>query len=694
LGLVLFRRNQTEAAVGEMRKATLLEPMVSLYNSYLGKAYYEVKQDRQAKKSLALAKQLDPHDPTPWLYDAIRLQSINRPVEAVENLQKSIELNDDRGVYRSRLLLDEDLAARAATLGRIYNEIGFRQLGLNEGWQSVNRDPTNYSAHRLLADSYSALPQHEAARVSELLQSQLLQPVNITPVQPQMAETKLMIPGAGPITSSLYEFNPLFVRDRPTIFASALSGNQNTWGDDLIVSGLTDRFSYSFGQFHYQSDGYRENNDLKNDIYDLFVQAFLTPDFSLQAEYRHRETTQGDLRSIFDGTFDSLERRAINQDMARVGARYSLSPQTNVIASLIYADRNDALSYPPLDETYNLELRRKGYQAEAQLLYKRNVFNLITGLRVYALDETHSGFEQLSNTSKQEIAYGYMNIKFPDNLILTLGLSYESDEHPSSNLNELNPKFGVQWTINDNVSLRAAAFKIVKRSFAVDQTIEPTQVAGFNQFFDNFAMTVSKNYGVGLNVRFNDQLFGGLEALRRNLEVPLGVRGEEFFEIERAQEDRYNAYLYWLPSHDWAISVSYLYEGFKVKEGTLGQLYFATPAQLRTISIPLDIRYFDPSGFFAGLGIVYVNQHTQSLDRDAEILPTPILPTQSENFVLVDAGLGYRLPKQWGVFTLEATNLLDRKFDFQDYSFLSSDDGVNPRFIPERTFFARFVLNF
>ena len=182
LGLALFRRNQTEAAVAEMRKATLLEPRVSLYNSYLGKAFYEVKDDRRAQKYLEAAKQLDPRDPTPWLYDAIRLQSINRPMEAVENLQKSIELNDDRGVYRSRLLLDEDLATRSATLGRIYNEVGFTELGLQEGWQSVNRDPTNYSAHRLLADSYAALPNVESARVSELLQAQLLQPVNITPV--------------------------------------------------------------------------------------------------------------------------------------------------------------------------------------------------------------------------------------------------------------------------------------------------------------------------------------------------------------------------------------------------------------------------------------------------------------------------------------------------------------------------------
>ena len=59
-----------------------------------------------------VAKAYDPRDPTPWFYDAIRKQTDNRPVEALQDLEKSIELNDNRAVYRSRLLLDQDLAAR------------------------------------------------------------------------------------------------------------------------------------------------------------------------------------------------------------------------------------------------------------------------------------------------------------------------------------------------------------------------------------------------------------------------------------------------------------------------------------------------------------------------------------------------------------------------------------------------------
>jgi len=75
-----------------------------------------------------MSKQLDPKDPTPYFYDAIRKQTTNRPVEALQDMQKAIELNDNRAVYRSRLLLDADLAARSASLGRIYGDLDSSNL--------------------------------------------------------------------------------------------------------------------------------------------------------------------------------------------------------------------------------------------------------------------------------------------------------------------------------------------------------------------------------------------------------------------------------------------------------------------------------------------------------------------------------------------------------------------------------------
>jgi hypothetical protein len=176
------------------------------------------------------------------------------------------------------LLLDSDLAARSAAIARIYSDLGFQQLALVEGWKSVNIDPTNFSAHRFLADSYAVLPRHEIARVSELLQSQLLQPINITPIQPRLAESNLfLISAQGPGTVSFNEFNPLFNRNRVALQATGLGGMNDTWAGEGVVSGIYQKSSFSLGYTHFTTDGFRINNDQRDDIANAFVQQELSP---------------------------------------------------------------------------------------------------------------------------------------------------------------------------------------------------------------------------------------------------------------------------------------------------------------------------------------------------------------------------------------------------------------------------------
>ena len=248
LGLAKIRDGELREGRSEIEIAAALDPNNALIRSYLGKAYFEEKRDTLASEQLNLAKQLDPNDPTPYFYDAIRKQSINRPVEALQDLQRSIELNDNRAVYRSRLLLDEDLGARSARLGRIYRDLGFEQLALVEGWQSLARDPSNHSAHRLLADSYSVLPRHEIGRDSELLQSQLLQPININPVQARLADNGLaFLDDTGPSMVGFNEFTRLFSANQLRLLADGIGGTNSTFSNNLILSGIYRNLSYWCG---------------------------------------------------------------------------------------------------------------------------------------------------------------------------------------------------------------------------------------------------------------------------------------------------------------------------------------------------------------------------------------------------------------------------------------------------------------
>ncbi|GJL68023.1 MAG: hypothetical protein NPIRA06_06580 [Nitrospirales bacterium] len=128
LGLAKIRQNDLEAGRRKIEIATSLDLNNSIMRSYLGKSYFEEKRRGLDETQYEMPKELDPHDPTPWFYDAIREQFVNKPIEALHDYQESIRLNDDRAVYRGRLLLHEDVATRGATVGR-NNNLGFDQRG-------------------------------------------------------------------------------------------------------------------------------------------------------------------------------------------------------------------------------------------------------------------------------------------------------------------------------------------------------------------------------------------------------------------------------------------------------------------------------------------------------------------------------------------------------------------------------------
>ena len=165
-------------------------------------------------------------------------------------------------------------------------------------------DPANASAHRFLSDAYSERTRHEIARVSELLQSQLLQPLNTNPIQPRLPYTDLnIITGIGPAEATFNEFTSLFTRDELRFTGSGVVGNNHTLGDEAVLSGQAGRLAFSAGQFHYQTDGFRENNDLEHNIYNIFAQAALTDKVDAQVELRRRRTEQGDLGTQFRPEF-------------------------------------------------------------------------------------------------------------------------------------------------------------------------------------------------------------------------------------------------------------------------------------------------------------------------------------------------------------------------------------------------------
>ncbi len=688
LGLAIIRQGRLDEGRGHIEIAAGLDPGNALIRSYLAKAYFDEKRDAVAARQLDIAKELDPSDPTPWYYDALRKQMLNRPVEALQDIQQSIRLNANRAAYRSKLALDSDLAARSASVGRIYRNLGFEPLALAQGWKSIERDPGNYSAHRLLADSYSDLPRHEVARISELLQSQLLQPLNVTPVQPQLAEPGLSIlDSEGPTDQAFSEFNPLFMRNRPALQASGVAGSNDTAGHDIAQSGLYDNLSYSLGHFHHKMDGFRKNNDREAELVSVFTQARLSHQASLLAEYRYADTEKGDLPLRFDpDNFSPFFRQDILRQSCRIGGRYTINRQNDLIGTVIFGKLKGETSESLPDFGIDFEeiLDFEGNLVEAQHMYRSQKVGLISGFGHFRGDESTIQsiipvfVDKYDHRVNHTTPYIYSQVSLSESVTWILGASADFYECLEDNRDQFNPKFGVTWHLTPATTIRAAAFRTFKRSLIADQTIEPTQVAGFNQLFDDKNGTAAWRYGAAADHTFVPGLFGGITFSYFDLDV---AYEDQYANIERADWREYGAraYLFWTPFNWMSTGINYRYERFEREDAFVSNDLFT---HLETHRIPVRLNFFCPVGFTLQLQGTYIDQSGEF--GDPVFGSTEAL---SDRFFVVDSAIGYRLPKRYGIVTLAVKNLLDEQFNFQDM------DPANPEIFPEFSFVAKITLN-
>jgi outer membrane receptor protein involved in Fe transport len=101
--------------------------------------------------------------------------------------------------------------------------------------------------------------------------------------------------------------------------------------------------------------------------------------------------------------------------------------------------------------------------------------------------------------------------------------------------------------------------------------------------------------------------------------------------------------------------------------------------------------FFHPSGFLAQLKPTLVFQEGR-FQRDIFIPETEesisVFDKDDSSFFLLNAMVGYRLPKRHGLISIEVRNLFDKSFKFQ------GSDPANPIFFPERWVVGRVTLSF
>jgi tetratricopeptide (TPR) repeat protein len=713
LGLLEIRQGHLAEGRRQLEIATNLDPGNAMIRSYLGKAYYEEKREQEAATQFALAKQLDELDPTAWFYNAILLRSQNRPIEALDEMQTAIDLNDNRAVYRSRYLLDQDEAARMAGLARIYSDLGYGYFANIEAYKSLQTSAANYSAHRLLADSYSHSWTYHKAQNSELLQSQLLQPLNRHPLQPQIGfHVTGLLDNTGPIASGFSEYAPLFTSSNGLdLQLNTIGGSHGTQGNDLILSGLHDRIAFSLAQSHYKSDGVWETEPKKRHDYDAFLQVALTPSTSLQLEHNHEDNEQSNGILTFDSEhFTDSEDHSLNSRLTRIGFHHQFDTNGHLLVSLINQeitseDESVELQYIPNYPTpsgvfpaiaeYLLTSTRhsEAYTLEFQHIQPFHEHTFILGGGRFADDITNSSalqgrlilllseppfsYPYSSDSSPTfslnydpvsfENIYLYTQLALPARINLTLGLTHEKiEEGPLISTSQTSPKFGLTWEILKDTTFRTAYSESLSRPGHMKQTIEPTHAAGFNQLIQFPGGTETKQFGFGIDTKLSRTLNIGAEFTRSDHQRPTYVINPSSYEYESVfyeglDLESFLTYLHWRATTQLDIFVGY----YKTTQDIPGDVYSQKKSMFAT-------HYFWPSGMYLLANGYYVDKELT--------LKGVNLPDNGWN---IDAGIGYRFPKRYGRAEVIVRNLLDKELD----------SGTLP-FPPKREVFARLTINF
>jgi Tfp pilus assembly protein PilF len=725
LGLLKIRQGDLESGRAEIETAALLDPNNALLRSYMGKAYYEEKRNDLASQQLAMAKELDPNDPTAWFYDSILLQSDNRPVEALHAQLHAIELNDNRGVYRSRQLLDKDEASRDVALGRIYNDLSFERQARFQATDALAQDPGNHSAHRLLADSYVGQANLDAARQSELLQSKMTQPLNLDPLQPQLNNSNLgLLDGNGPEGLSYNEYNPLFTRNGLALQLDASVSDNDTWSNDVIVAGLFDRLAFSLGQYHTETENFREDINYEQDIINGFGQFSLSEETSIQLEVSENEEEKGDVSQRLLPEFSNNDDIRITNKVSttRIGLNHSLPGDASLLLSVIKRDQ-DFNSKDSSDPFVFVETDRdiKMNLYEAQIVKKQTRMAWLAGISRQSedseriIDAVYSpplscplpSCVFITQTDLSQIrAYGYLYYDIWPHLSLTGGLTLLNEEdNIDDDVKRAYPKLGLNLKPADNSELRLAAFRNRVSAIRPSQyeTLEPTQFVSFNQLYDDINKTDSWNYAAAYDHRISSKLLFGISLTYRDLETEITILDTSTpFPTTSLQSLEYddkhsNIWLNWTPSSIWALRVEYSYNSYNLEKGLKADdnsvLAPDGILKLETHKLPATISYFHSSGISGKLTATYYDQKGKFIDT------TGFMTEHGEdNGLVTDLILSYRLPKRRGSASIGVKNIFNKDFNYEDrtsYDVIDPTSTASPSsFSNERVIFGKVSINF
>lgn len=729
-GLSKIRQGQRRAGLEDLQVAVTLEPQRAALRSYLGKAYSHAWDNVRADKELGLARKLDPNDPTAWLYSALVGQEENRLNEAVRDLEKSKELNNNRAVYRSSVLLDQDKSVRSANLASMYRDAGMADVSVREASRAVNYDYANYSAHLFLANSYDTLRdpkginlRYETPWFSELLVANLLAPVGAMSLSQNISQQ---------------EYSRFFEGDRLGLSSSTEYLSSGDWGQRASQSGTLGNSSYALDVVYRTENGQRPNNDLEQLSLSAKFKQQLTPADSVFLQVLGFGGESGDLAQYYDQSSASGVQRVKETQAANVfvGYHHEWAPGSHTL--LLAGRLEDEFEYRGQSRINNLTRNPAGqvtggfgslygvnyesdfsaYTAELQQIWERGPHTIIAGGRYQdgqnKTTATVPTSQSLDTDLKRGSLYGYYYWQVVEPLKLMAGLSYDHLDFPENNdlppfasgqrtEDQVSPKAGFYYTPLPDTTLRGIYSQSLGGLFYDSSVrLEPTQLGGFNQAFrsiipesvvglvpgskfETFGLALDQDFKTGTYVSLAGEVLqssakrviGAFDLQFPNPALPSGIPEDIEFE-ERSLTVSLNQ----LVGKHWSFGASYRMTDADLSEHTSG----LTPALATQMDrdweatlhqVRLAGTFNHPCGFFASAGAVWSQQSNRGY--------APDIP--GDDFWQFNAYVGYRFLQRHVDVRLGLLNIGDTNYRLNPLTLYSE----LPR---ERTFAARLQFYF
>ena len=680
LANIAFRNRNFSLGLTEMLTATLLEPRVSLYQSSLGKALYQMRSFDKALEVYDYAKILDPHDPTPYLYKGIALADLYRPGEAIQEINKSIELNDNTAVFRSRLMLDRDLAVRNTNLATAYNQLGLVDWSYSKALSAVKDDPLNASAHLFLGSQFVSTGERTAAGASELLLYRLLAPAN---------ENTFVAS-----TNFTTDYTPMFEMPYARIQADAAVG---TWANHQAL--IQDHSLEVYGGWPglaldaygtYQNDpGFRKVNDGQESFFG-FVQGKWEPTIkdSFYTAYGYTSAWYGDTSNPNDFSYknDPNLRLSGNDSSAEGGYVHRFSPEAVFLGYFNWGKQTWQLTDPFFSTS--------GYRSFENLyLHSIQDFNNVQLQQVAKVgDHTlMGGFDYLggsNNFFQRESSINVLppyilidNFNPPDRatsvymrdywriypqLLVELGISGDfitssrfgySDSISSSTA---NPLIGLNYEVDKSNTLRFAYQGYVNAHTFLSANISPSEVAGFPSQVNANDGSKVKELGFAWESQWNPLSFSVLRLLAYRIDDPLYGTGPSENSVINWRTERFQG----------SFSVNRLLtSSLGLSGGVSGKIVsmdipqnITVTGDFEEVSGNVALYYMRPSGWFASIRDTVVHQDLGGLS-DKSFAQTRGAMGNPSN--LVDFTFGKYFANKRGYAALQINNIFNQHFLYE-----------------------------